>query len=128
MSKKRPTTWVEVERFLRRINKHSITPNTMYLPEIALREAFKMGRQLGKSGATLRAMKEILNSKIETPKGVTVHGSKDYKLKGKTTGRAYRCRMDGCPGYRIVVRWEDGHFTHPCSKGMVLTKRGWRIL
>lgn len=65
--------------------------------------------------------------KPETEAGVTVY-SRDKKLKGKTTGAAYRCRMEGCMGIRIVVKWQDGHKTHPCSKGMRRNKTHWRIL
>jgi hypothetical protein len=62
-----------------------------------------------------------------TPKGNLVV-SRDGKKKGKTTGGCYRCRMDGCPGLRIGVRWEDGKLTFPCSKGMIRNKKGWKIL
>ena len=27
------------------------------------------------------------------------------------------CRMEGCTGHRMYVRWEDGKHTYPCSKG-----------
>jgi len=87
----------------------------------------KIGTVKTKDGV-LPAIMGLCNTRTVTPKGVTVRGRKPYKLKGKTTGRAYRCRMDGCPGWRIAVRWEDGHMTHPCSKGMLLSKKGWRIL
>ena len=62
-----------------------------------------------------------------TPKGINVL-SRDRKKKGKTTGGSYRCRMDGCPGIRVGVRWEDGKLTYPCSKGMLRNRLGWRIL
>ena len=65
--------------------------------------------------------------KPATEAGVTVF-SRDKKLKGKTTGSAYRCRMDGCMGIRVVVKWGDGHITHPCSKGMRRNKDHWRIM
>jgi len=41
-------------------------------------------------------------------------GDKGEALKG-----VYRCRLDGCRGVRIPVRWSDGKHTFPCSKGMV---------
>lgn len=66
--------------------------------------------------------------KLSTPKGVTVFHRVNYAVRGKTTGRAFRCRLEGCPGYRIVVKWEDGHVTYPCSAGMRLTTKGWKIL
>lgn len=70
----------------------------------------------------------LLVRRLSTPKGVRVRGRDGYKLKGKTTGRAFRCRLEGCPGYRIVIKWEDGHITYPCSAGMRLTTKGWKIL
>lgn len=41
---------------------------------------------------------------------------------GKTVGtiinlRSRRCMMEGCPGWRIHVRWPDGSNTYPCSCG-----------
>lgn len=29
----------------------------------------------------------------------------------------YPCRMEGCTGVRIHVKWPDGRRTYPCSKG-----------
>jgi hypothetical protein len=81
-----------------------------------------------KKTGDIPAIMELLNRRTTTPAGVTVRGRGDYKLKGKTTGSAHRCRLDGCSGWRIVVKWEDGHVTHPYSKGMLLSKKGWRIL
>ena len=81
-----------------------------------------------KKTGDISAIMGLLNKKTTTPAGVTVRGRGACKLKGKTTGRAHRCRLDGCSGWRIVVKWEDGHVTHPCSKGMLLGKKGWRIL
>jgi len=62
-----------------------------------------------------------------TKKGVTVV-SREGDMKGKTTGGCYRCRMEGCTGIRIATRWEDGHMTYPCSKGMRRHMKSWRIL
>lgn len=54
----------------------------------------------------------------EYPKGTTII-SRDGKLKGKTTGGFRQCRLEGCCGIRIGVRWKrDGKMTWPCSRGM----------
>ena len=31
--------------------------------------------------------------------------------------RSRRCTAEGCPGWRIHVKWPDGRSTYPCSKG-----------
>jgi len=46
--------------------------------------------------------------------------SGDGKHVGKATGGGYACRLEGCRGWRIRVRWRDGSVTFPCSKGMLL--------
>lgn len=46
---------------------------------------------------------------------------------GKTTGGTRRCQLEGCRGTRIGVRWEDRRITWPCSDGMDLSRRPWRI-
>ena len=42
---------------------------------------------------------------------------------GEATGGGYHCRMEGCRGWRIGVRWRgmygETHVTFPCVKGMV---------
>ncbi|MBF3053552.1 hypothetical protein HKW90_03945 [Pseudomonas aeruginosa] len=45
---------------------------------------------------------------------------------GMATGAVHRCRMEGCRGERVSVRWPDGHFTYPCSRGLVLRTDGAR--
>lgn len=49
-------------------------------------------------------------------------GLKVYARDGKTcgfaTGSTYPCRLEGCSGSRIMVRWSDGEYTWPCSKGL----------
>jgi hypothetical protein len=44
------------------------------------------------------------------------HGTKDAKLAGVITAIS-PCRMEGCRGQRLQVRWPDGTRTCPCSKG-----------
>jgi len=46
---------------------------------------------------------------------------------GTTTGGQYRCRLEGCGGMRIAVRWPDGRVTYPCTKGMTYENDIWRI-
>jgi len=50
------------------------------------------------------------------------------KMTGALTGAHHRCQMEGCLGYRLTVRWPDGHHTRPCTKGMTYSLKGWRIL
>lgn len=37
---------------------------------------------------------------------------------GTTTGVTRPCRLSGCTGIRIGVRWLDGRLSWPCTKGM----------
>ena len=55
--------------------------------------------------------------------------SRDGKSTGIPTGATRHCRLEGCNGLRIYVRWKDGKTTYPCSKGLVATKKPgvWRI-
>lgn len=51
--------------------------------------------------------------------------------KGKTTGGAFPCRLEGCRGRRIAIRWAEGRMTYPCSKGLKVRKdleSTWQIL
>ena len=48
---------------------------------------------------------------------------------GRTTGGAYPCRLEGCLGQRVAVRWADGRVTYPCTRGMRETSNGyWAII
>ena len=45
--------------------------------------------------------------------------SRSGKLRGVLTGGRYCCRLDGCSGLRVAVRWPDRHaVTFPCTKGL----------
>ena len=44
---------------------------------------------------------------------------RDGKILGFPTGASYPCSQEGCTGRRIVVRWQDGRITRPCTKGLV---------
>lgn len=50
--------------------------------------------------------------------------SRDGKDRGIPTGGEYPCRMEGCRGQRIGVRWPDGSHTFPCTKAMEFSKSG----
>lgn len=56
-------------------------------------------------------------------KGTKVRPRKGAK-RGVTTGSRHRCRMHGCTGIRLTVRWSDGKLTFPCSKGMSVDPNG----
>jgi len=68
-------------------------------------------------------MNESYDYRQEWPKG-SVLFSRDRKLKGHTTGGFRLCRLEGCGGLRIGVRWPDKKITWPCSKGLVGNKIG----
>jgi len=44
--------------------------------------------------------------------------SSDCKEWGHTTGSSQQCRLEGCNGKRLGVRWTNGKITYPCTKGM----------
>jgi hypothetical protein len=54
--------------------------------------------------------------------------SRDHKAKGSTTGSWCHCRLDGCPGYRLGVRWPSGRLTWPCTRSLKTTKGGQEII
>ena len=43
---------------------------------------------------------------------------------GIATGKWHHCRLHGCTGARITVRWSDGKITYPCTKGMSIREDG----
>jgi hypothetical protein len=46
--------------------------------------------------------------------------SRDGKLKGEVTGTR-PCRLEGCTGEALCVKWPDGKRTYPCGKGTEAT-------
>jgi len=50
--------------------------------------------------------------------------SRDGKQSGVCTGSSRPCRLEGCTGLRIGVRWGDGKVTYPCTKGMWFSPKG----
>lgn len=52
--------------------------------------------------------------------GQTILGRKVWKKPqpaGTVTGTS-PCRMEGCRGVRLHVKWADGRRTYPCAKGV----------
>jgi len=46
---------------------------------------------------------------------------------GHTTGATRICTLEGCRGRRIVVKWDNGKVTYPCTKGMSEQNGAWKI-
>lgn len=46
---------------------------------------------------------------------------------GTATGSTHKCQMSGCTGVRVTVKWPNGTFTYPCSKGLLPFLDGLRI-
>ena len=60
---------------------------------------------------------------MDLPKKVISRGGNHT---GVCTGTTRPCRLEGCTGMRITVRWGDGKITYPCSKGMRFSPKGTR--
>jgi hypothetical protein len=63
----------------------------------------------------------------EMPAGTRVYSRKtkgEKQKAGITTGALHRCRLEGCTGFRVTVKWPNGRITHPCSKGLLDRKGG----
>lgn len=54
--------------------------------------------------------------------------SRDGKLRGEMTGGFRFCRLEGCSGRRLGVRWPDGKVTFPCTKGLGYYRSGMKIM
>ena len=65
---------------------------------------------------------------IPYEKGTKVAPRGNKGKVGVLTGAHHRCQMEGCRGLRLTTRWPRGRITHPCTKGMVYGRKGWRIL
>jgi len=63
------------------------------------------------------------------PKAKLVY-SRDGKQKGRVLDGERICKMDGCSGIRLAVRWfRDLHISWPCVNGMTVRPDGqWQIL
>jgi len=53
--------------------------------------------------------------------------SREGEHRGKATGTRFKCRLAGCNGMRITVKWPDGKVTFPCSRGLKRSRAGWQI-
>lgn len=47
---------------------------------------------------------------------------------GTTTGGRRPCRLEGCKGGQIAVRWEDGTLTYCCTDGLLFKNDSWKII
>lgn len=59
-------------------------------------------------------------------RGVEIE-SRSGEEVGLTNGNWRACHMEGCKGVRLSVRWPDGRYTYPCSKGLIWHVNRWRI-
>jgi len=54
--------------------------------------------------------------------------ARDGAVMGTATGGTQPCRMEGCMGRRLTVKWPDGKYTYPRTKGMSFDNNSvWRI-
>jgi hypothetical protein len=51
------------------------------------------------------------------------HGSEFENVAGEITGTSL-CRLEGCGGTRLHVKWPDGQRTYPCAKGCLVQADG----
>ena len=50
--------------------------------------------------------------------------SSDGKMRGEIKNlQSRKCRLEGCTGWRIHVKWPDGSSTYPCSKGCIVVDK-----
>ena len=64
----------------------------------------------------------------QRPSWLTVETVLWQQLQGVATGGMFLCRLEGCGGVRVAVRWPDGRVTYPCTKGMTERMPGiWQI-
>lgn len=59
-----------------------------------------------------------MSDKDTRPKVYGRKGTDFARRYGRMTGGWRFCRLEGCTGRRLGVRWSDGHVTWPCSKGL----------
>ena len=53
---------------------------------------------------------------------------RDGSVTARATGASFKCRLESCTGIRVTIRWPDGNYTHPCSKGMkIIDKNNWQL-
>ena len=64
---------------------------------------------------------------MKTEKGIPVV-NRQGTITGFTTGGTRRCRLEGCHGVCLGVRWPDGKLTWPCTGGMKFEGGKYQIL
>lgn len=49
---------------------------------------------------------------------------------GVMTGGIRMCRLEGCGGKTLAVRWEDGKLTYICGESLkwLKSRNAWRLL
>lgn len=50
--------------------------------------------------------------------------SRDGSVEGALTGARSCCRLEGCCGLRVSVKWNDGSRTRPCTKALRVLRDG----
>jgi len=73
-----------------------------------------------------KAQRVLVDGPVVGETGVKVV-SRDGIETGLTTGATRTCGMEGCLGRRVCVKWPDGKVTYPCTKGMIVNGKKWRI-
>ena len=53
--------------------------------------------------------------------------NRDLTQVGEMTGGSRLCKLEGCTGRAIGVRWPDRKITFPCTKGLEVYKHGVKI-
>ena len=61
-----------------------------------------------------------------TAKAITYPWTKGTKIWdshgrrfGLATGSIRQCKLEGCTGLRVYIKWPEGHMTMPCSKRLL---------
>ncbi|MBE3144532.1 MAG: hypothetical protein IMZ61_11505 [Planctomycetes bacterium] len=77
---------------------------------------------------TARMYRFLKNAAVQPyAKGTLVY-SRDAKHRGRLTGSRRLCSLEGCGGFKLGVRWDNGKTTFPCTNGMSFRKISWRIM
>jgi len=106
----------------------SALDRVIFIPvDLDTHKLIEKAREEAQIGSTCRA--EHLLAMIDLKIGEVVI-SRDGICKGKTTGGNRHCTMEGCRGFRLGVRWQDGKLTWPCTHGMNWDSREnvWKII
>jgi len=69
-------------------------------------------------------LKVIGTLRAYEPAGIKTITSRDGLEEGVPTGGRRSCRMEGCTGTCIRVRWADGKATWPCTKSLNISGDG----